>query len=81
VLTWAESAQRECPGQKGEESSEEELVVWPSERRRLNNRRHSDLSRPRETGDRLKKNAPYADRPLAMVGHRLANGLCAPLLV
>jgi len=81
VLTWTESAEGKCPCQKDRESPEGELVVWSSARRHLNDRRHSDLSRPYETGDRLHQIASYAGRPLAMVGHQLANGLCAPLLI
>ena len=81
VLTWAESAERECPCQEGRESFEEELIVGSSACRRLNDRRHSDLSRPHETGDRLHQIASYAGRLPAMVGHQLANGLCAPLLI
>jgi hypothetical protein len=81
VLTWADSAEGKCPCQRDGESSEEELVVGSSARRRLNHRRHSDLSRPHETGNRLHQIASYAGRLPAIVGHQLANGLGAPLLV
>ncbi len=80
-LTWTESAERKCPSQGDRESSGEELVVWSSARRRLNDRRHSDLIRPPETGDRLCRIASCAGFPLAIVGHHLANGLGAPLLI
>ncbi len=80
-LTWAESAEAECPYEEDRENAEEELVVCSSARRRLKHRRHSDLSRPHETGDRLHQIASYAGRLPAIVGHQLANGLCAPLLI
>ncbi len=80
-LTGTESAEGKCPGQEERENSEEEQVDWSSARRRLNDRRHCDLSRSPETGDRLDHIAPIVGRALAMVGHQLANGLCAPLLI
>lgn len=79
--TWVESAETECPGQEGGESSQEKQVVDSSARRRCNNRRHSGFSRPHEASDRLHQTASYADRPQAIVGHQLANGLGAPLLI
>ena len=81
VLIWAESAEGECTRQENRESSEETLVVWSSARRRLNNRHHSDHSRPHETGDRLHQIASHAGRLPVIVGHQLANGLGAPLLI
>jgi hypothetical protein len=81
VLTWVELAERECPRQEGGESAEEELVVWNSARRRLNDQRCSALSRPHETTDRLHQIASHAGRLTAIVGHQLTNGLCAPLLI
>ncbi len=81
ALTWAESAEGKCPCQNDGESSEEGVVVRSSARRRLNNRRHSDLSQPHETGDRVHQLGSYAGRLPAKVGHQLANGLGAPLLI
>lgn len=80
LSTWAESAGGECPCQKDRERSDEELAV-SSSARRLNDRRHSDHSRPHETCDRLHQVASYASRLPAKVGHHLANCLCAPLLI
>ena len=81
VLTWAESAEGECPCQKDRANSEEETVVWSSARRRLNHRRRSDLGRPRETGDRVHQIALNAGRLPIIVGHQHVNGLRAPLLI
>ena len=79
--TGVEAAEGECPFQKDRENAEEELAVWSSACRRLNDRRHSGLRWPRGTGDRLHQSDSHAGRPLAIVGHQLANGLCAPLLI
>ncbi len=76
-----ESAEGKCPCQRDGESSEEELVAGSSARRRLNHRRHSDLSRPHETGDRLHQIASHVRPHLVIVGRQLANGLGAPLLI
>ena len=80
-LTWAESAEGKCPYKEGRENSEEELVVWSSARPHLNNRRHSNLRWSHGAGDRSYPAASHAVGPLAIVGHQLANGLCAPLLI
>jgi len=79
--TGVEVAEGECPFQKNRESPEEELAAESSACRRLNNRRHSGLRWPRETSDRLHQSDSHTGRPLAIVGHQLANGLCAPLLI
>ena len=79
--TGVELAEGECPFQKDRESPDEELAVWSSACRRLNDRCHSGLRWPRETSDRLHQSDSHAGRPLAIVGHQLANGLCAPLLI
>ena len=79
--TGVEAAEGECPFQKDRENPEEELAVCSSASRRLNDRRHSGLRWPREIGNRLHQSDSDAGRPLAIVGHQLANGLCAPLLI
>ena len=79
--TGVELAEGECPFQKDRESPDEEVAVWSSACRRLNGRRHSGLRWPREIGNRLHQNDSDAGRPLAIVGHQLANSLCAPLLI
>ena len=81
VLTWAESVEGGCPFQADEKSFKEELVVWSSARRRLNHRRHVESAKLSETGDRLHPTAAYAHPNAVIVGHRLANGLRAPLLI
>jgi len=76
-----DSAEGGCPCQKDGESSEKEVVFRSSARRRLNHRRHSDHSRPHETGDRIHLIASHVRPRLVIVGHQLANGLGAPLLI
>ena len=76
-----EVAEGECPFEKDRENPEEELAVWSTACRHSNNRRHSGLRWPRQTGDRFHQSDSHAGRPLAIVGHQLANGLCAPLLL
>ncbi len=81
VLTLVEATEAESHSQEERESSEGKLVVCSSARRRLNYRRHSDLSRAHENGNQLHQIASYAGRLPAIVGHQLANGLGAPLLI
>ncbi|NOY29883.1 MAG: hypothetical protein GXP28_06795 [Planctomycetes bacterium] len=81
VLACAESAERECPCKESGESSEKELVVCSSARRHLSPFRHRVPSRPRPTGDRLHQVASCAGRLPTIVGHQLAYGLRAPLLI
>ena len=80
VLTWVAPAEAECPCQEDRDSSEEEIVFCSSAHRRLNRLQHRDLSRIHETGGQLHQNTSYASHLPAIVGHQLANGLCAPLL-
>ena len=81
VLTCAEAAEGQCPREGEGENSEEELVFWSSARRRLNHRHRSDLRQSCETGHRLHRKASSAGHLPAIVGHQLAHGLGAPLLV
>lgn len=81
LLTQAELAEEKCPSEKDEKNSEEELIVCSSARRRLNKRRHNHLCLPHATGKSPRQIASNANRFLAIVGHQLANGLCAPLLI
>lgn len=78
---WTESAEGERPCQEDRENSEEELVVWPSARRRLSEQRRCEFGRPHDTGHWLQRIASCSSRPTAVVGHQLANGLGAPLLI
>jgi hypothetical protein len=77
LLTWVELTEGECP-EEGE-SSKEERVVCSSARRRLNDRRHSDLAPSRQAvGCRI---VSHVSCPSVIVGHQFANGLRAPLLI
>ena len=78
VLTLAESDEAKCPCQEGRESSEEGPFVWPSPHRHLNYR---CLNRSHKTVDRLHQIASYSGHLSAIVGHQLANGFRAPLLL
>ena len=82
VGAWAESSQGECPHQEDGKKSEGKLVDWSSARSSLKDRRQRDLKRPISTGNRLYQiAASYAGGLPAIVGHQLANGLRAPLLI
>ncbi len=77
VLACAESMEGECPCHEDARGSEEELVVCSSIRRRLSDQRHRDRRWPHV----IHQVASDAGRLSATVGHQLANGLCAPLLI
>jgi hypothetical protein len=81
MLTWAESAETECPCQEEGERSGEERVVCASARHRTDDRRHHDVRRPHKADHRFSPTAPCSRRLPAIIGHQLANGLCAPLLI
>lgn len=81
-MTSTVSSEAELPLEEEDgESAEEELVVRSSARRRLNHRRRSALSSPYETDNPFCQTTPSGSRLPAIVGHQLANGLGAPLLV
>ncbi|MEO1984765.1 MAG: hypothetical protein ABGZ23_25065 [Fuerstiella sp.] len=80
--TWvAEAMESECPCQEDEESSEERLAVAASERRLHAGCGRRGLNRPRETGGCLRRSNYLVDCSPAVVGHQLANGLRAPVLI
>ena len=81
VLTGGAPAEAEPPRQEGSESSKEKLGVCPAARRNANHRCGSHLGRSHDTRDLLHQIASYAGRLPAIVGHQLANGLRAPLLI
>ena len=81
VLTWAESAEDECPSEKDREGAEEERVERNSERRRLKKRPHSNFGQFPELGRHHLQITSLGDPPLGVIGHQLANGICAPLLI
>ena len=78
VLTCGAPAETESSSQEERESAEEELVVCPAAGRNLNDRRHIWSH---DNRDPLHQIAAYAAKLPVIVGHRLANGLCAPLLI
>ncbi len=78
--TWAESSEAECPFEEDGESSEEELVVTASNRRRFRNH-HRGVSLFHRTSDHSRQIDSYGSRPAAIIGHQLANGLRAPLVI
>ncbi len=80
-LTCVESSEVECPCEDDAANSSEELAVCSSTRRRLHDRRHSELQRRQESGSFPQQIASAAARRPALVGHQLANGLSAPLLI
>lgn len=79
-MAGAESAEAKCPFEEDGESSEEELVVTSSTRRRLSHHRRS-ASLFHKISDQLHQTASYGSRPQAIIGHQLANGLRAPLVI
>jgi len=80
MLAWAELSEAEYPVEEDGENAEEELVVVASVRRRLNNRRPQS-GRSYGTGNLVRQTASYDSRLQAIVGHQLANGLRAPLVI
>jgi len=80
ALAWAESAETECPCKEDGERSEKELVDWCSAHSRSNIRRHRDPGRPPGNCKQRQQVTTPAKRFPAIIGHQLANGLCAPLL-
>ena len=81
LLTCAAPAEAESPSHEDRENSEEELVVRSSARRNLNHRDRSLLIRSHDTRIPLHQIAAYAGYLPMIVGHQLANGLRAPLLI
>ena len=82
VLTHVQAVESECPCHEDKDTSEKELVVGSSVRRRLS-RSVGDTGVRRTFGPvgRPQKAASYMRLLPAIVGHQLANGLCAPLLI
>ena len=80
-LAWAESSKAESPCKEDGKRPEKELVDWCSAHGRSNERRHKGLGRPPEKSNRLPRVSATAKRIPAIVGHQLANDLCAPLLI
>lgn len=74
------AVEAECPWEEREDTSEEEVVAGPSVRRRVPKVRKT---RSRESVGVVEflKIFPTARRLPAIVGHQLANGLRAPLVI
>lgn len=81
VLTLAESSEMECPLQEEGEKPQEELVVKSPVRRRSNDRLQSGYHRSRKASCCFQHGTFYDVRLPVIVGHQLANGLSAPLLI
>ncbi len=62
------------------ESSEEQAVSQCSAHRRLKDRDHNQIDRHPKVACPSRGVTQLTGRPIAIVGHLLANGLCAPLL-
>jgi len=74
-------SEEEAPAQEDEENGEKELEVFSSTRRRFKRRYNVVCYQSLDTINRCKRaSRPSQDR-LMIVGHQLAHGLCAPLLV
>lgn len=81
VLPWLESAETEVPLGEDQQVSEEELLARPRAGRSSVERRHSNLSHSPTTSGRQRGVACQAGHCQAIVGHQLANGLRAPLVI
>jgi len=81
MLTLVETSEAECPVQEEGERSREELVVRSPARRRSNDRVRCGISRSRKAYVCFQQSNSCAVRLPAIVGHQLANGLRAPLLI
>jgi len=77
----AEMAEGECPCQNDGEAAAEELLAYPATRRRANNRRCNDVSRPPQTSKRFCLAASHSGRRPGIDGHQLSNGCRAPLRI
>jgi hypothetical protein len=81
ALSCAEFSEGGSPCQNHEEWTEREQVGCSSSRRRLNDLPQGDFKSPRKCGTRQQRLSCHAVAFRATVGHRLANGLRAPLLL
>ncbi len=82
VLAFANMSEAECPLQEEGESPKEELVARSSARRRSNDQLPSSRNQqPRNTFICFQQHTSSAGLLPAIVGHRLSNGHCAPLLI
>jgi len=85
VLSWVEMTEGEIPAQEDEEDEEdceEELEVLASSRRRRIPRRHEVVRyNALSCSDRSNPIILSGCHRLAIIGHQVANGLCASLLV
>jgi hypothetical protein len=81
VPTHAQNVESGCPCHDDGDTSEEELVVGSAVRRRLRSVGNTRVRRVFGPLGRAQKTSSYARQLHAMVGHQLANGLCAPLLI
>ena len=81
TLARTESAEAESPCKEDGKRSEKELSDWCSAHGRSNDQRHRGPSRPPEKNNRRQRITRIVGRVPAIIGHQLANGLCAPMLI
>lgn len=81
MLAGAKSVDAECPTEQDGEQRPEELVVCSSTRHRTPQRDHRDHPRLDAPQVHFRHGSLRTDHLLRPSGHRLANGLCAPLLI
>jgi len=81
VFSWVEMAEEQAPAQEGETNCEKELEVFSSARRRFKKRYDVVLYESLETANRPKRTSLFSQDRLTILGHQLAHGLGAPLLV
>ena len=81
VVSWVQNSQQQAPTQEDNEDSEEAREVISSARHRENKRRDTIVCRLKNPSKRPVPARIVTSAELAIIGHQLANGLCAPLLV
>lgn len=81
TLATSDFSESECPPEEGRKTSEGEIVVSSSSRRRrcVDHQGHRLYRVP--ATDRCPKIASFARPVSAIVGHQLANGIAAPRLI
>ena len=79
-LASAESTEQ-CPCHEDLERCVKKLAVWPSARQRLREGQHSASGPAVKPGIQVVEVASNTGRLPVIVGHQLANGLRAPLLI
>ena len=81
TLVLSGSMEPEGPAEEDGETTEGELVVASSRRRRCEDHRGHNLLSRASNADHIYRSDSYAASPCVKTGHQLANGLAAPLLI